>query len=62
MKQKYFNPKLKRQLDNISDAMAEDLLSMSDDEILEEFKLMGLDPEKEAEATRKLIKDTIKQR
>ncbi len=58
MEQKYFNPKLREHLDNISDAMMEDILSMSDDEIVEEFKLMGLDPELEAMETRKLFKKT----
>ena len=57
--EKFLNPKLKRTLGNIATAAAESILSMSDEEISEEFRLLGLDEKKEAEAVRKIIKDTI---
>ena len=42
-------------LDSLTDAMVDDILSMSDQEILDEAAEDGLDPKKEAEKMRKLL-------
>lgn len=54
------NSKLKRTLDRISKEIGKGILAMSDDEIFEEFKLLGLNLKKEAEKLRSAIRENIK--
>ena len=51
---------LKRTLGRISKEIGKGILAMSDDEIFEEFKLLGLNLKKEAEKLRSAIRENIK--
>jgi hypothetical protein len=44
----------------IMDGLAETVLTMSDAEVLEEVRLQGRDPVREAEETRKVLTDALK--
>ncbi len=46
-------------LANLADAMVEDILATSDEEILAELREDGLDPQKVADDMRQLIKRTV---
>jgi len=59
-KNEQLNSKLKRTLDRISKEIGKGILTMSDDEIFEEFKLLGLNLKKEAEKLRSAIRENIK--
>jgi len=54
------NLNLKLTLDRISEEIGKGILAMSDDEIFEEFKLLGLNLKKEAEKLRIAICKNIK--
>jgi len=54
------NSNLKRTLDRISEEIGKGILAMSDDEIFEEFKLLGLNLKKEAEKLRESLRENIK--
>ncbi len=45
---------------NLADAMVEDILATSDEEILAEIREDGLDPQKVAEDMRRLVTTAIK--
>lgn len=44
---------------NLIDALGEDILDMSDEEVLQECRYLGLNPAEEAERVRKLIAEAI---
>jgi len=48
-----------QKLQNLMDSMAEDIISMTDEEIIEECIAMGEDPEKIAVDVRKIIDAAI---
>lgn len=47
------------QLQNLADALVEDIMSLSDEDILAEAREDGLDPEQEAARLRKMLEEIV---